>query len=346
MCYFSSALSSAQRNYSAGQVEAWALVAAIRKWRIYLRAAEEVILLTDRNPLRWLRSQSDPRHTFERWIIELEEIPYEIHYRPGSQNAVPDYLRRSETMKLDGQVNIKKYFERKVYRVDDHEQWIDAIKRGQKNDSGIRDTVVQLLESRSGVQGPLKNVASRLRIVREVPYYGDRLVVPKICHQEVLERVHSGAHFGQPRTLRLLRRSYFWIGMARGARVHCRACLVCQRAKPSRVLKQPMELFGTMDARHGVAVAMDIGTLPWGDRDHRYFLLIVDLFSHYIETVQLKDQKADTIVRAFLEGWIFRGHGIPRVLVSDQEKNVDGECVRNTGLKSDTRLRIIPRPME
>ena len=148
-------------------------------------------------------------HICARWIMELEEIPYEIRYRPGSQNAVPDYLSRSEPMKLDGQVNIEEDFERKVYRVDDHEQWIDAIKRGQKDDSDIRDTVVQLLESRSGVQEPLKNVASRLNVVGDVLYYGNRLVVPKALHQEVLERLHSEAHFGQARTLRLLRRSYF-----------------------------------------------------------------------------------------------------------------------------------------
>ena len=41
--FFSSALSSSQRNYSAGQLEAWALVAATRKWAVYLKAAPEVI---------------------------------------------------------------------------------------------------------------------------------------------------------------------------------------------------------------------------------------------------------------------------------------------------------------
>ena len=41
--FFSSALLSSQRNYSAGQFEAWALVAATRKWGVYLKAAPEVI---------------------------------------------------------------------------------------------------------------------------------------------------------------------------------------------------------------------------------------------------------------------------------------------------------------
>ena len=41
------------------------------------------------------------------------------------------------------------------------------------------------------------------------------------------------------------------MGMARGARAHCRACLVCQKAKPSRTPKQPLELFETVEARYG-----------------------------------------------------------------------------------------------
>ena len=63
VCYFSSVLSASQENYSAGQLEAWALVAATRKWGIYLKATQKVFLLTDHNPLKWLRNQRDPRHT-------------------------------------------------------------------------------------------------------------------------------------------------------------------------------------------------------------------------------------------------------------------------------------------
>ena len=74
--FFSSSLSAAQGNYSAGQLEAWALIAACRKWRTYLRATGEVELITDHCPLKWLRNQKDTRRTFARWILELEEYIY------------------------------------------------------------------------------------------------------------------------------------------------------------------------------------------------------------------------------------------------------------------------------
>ena len=69
-------------------------MAACRKWRTYLRGADKVQLMTDHNPLRWMRDQRNPRHTFAQWIMELEKYKYEIIYRPGKENVLPDYLSR------------------------------------------------------------------------------------------------------------------------------------------------------------------------------------------------------------------------------------------------------------
>ena len=81
--YFSSSLSPSQKNYSAGQLEAWALVAATRKWSVYLKGAAGITLLTDHCPLQWLKQQRDPKHTYARWLMELQELPFKIGYRPG-----------------------------------------------------------------------------------------------------------------------------------------------------------------------------------------------------------------------------------------------------------------------
>ena len=73
---------------------------------------------------------------------------------------------------------------------------------------------------------------------------------------------------------------------------------------------------------------MDIATLPWSGENYRYFLCIVDVFTRYVEAVSLKDQKAVAIVRGFEDGWIYRGHGVPKGILSDQAHNVDGVQVR------------------
>ena len=102
--YFSTTLNGSQRRYSAGQREAWALVSATRKWYDYLRAATHVYLITDHNPLVWMKKQKDPRNTFARWIMELEDLDYEVVYRKGSDNTVADTLSRGTNF-YDEEVN-------------------------------------------------------------------------------------------------------------------------------------------------------------------------------------------------------------------------------------------------
>ena len=70
-----------------------------------------------------------------------------------------------------------------------------------------------------------------------------------------------------------------------------------------------------------------IATLPWSSRGHRYVPMIVDLFSKYIEAVAMHDQTAESVEEALMIEWIYR-HGIPKVLLNDQGRNVDGKAIR------------------
>ena len=116
--------------------------------------------------------------------------------------------------------------------------------------------------------------------------------------------------------------------MAQDTKMWCRDCLPCQRAKPSNAPRVPMENFSREDVKPGEIVAIYIATLPWSDDDYRYFLLIVDVFSRYIEAIPHKDQRAGSLVQEVMNGWIFRGHGVPKILLSDQAKNIDGTEIR------------------
>ena len=56
---------------------------------------------------------------------------------------------------------------------------------------------------------------------------------------------------------------------------------------------------------------------------YRYFLLIVDLFSHYVEAIPLKEQTATSIVNTFMEGWVYCRDSVLNIMLTDQGKNVD-----------------------
>ena len=59
---------------------------------------------------------------------------------------------------------------------------------------------------------------------------------------------------------------------------------------------------------------------------HRYLLVIVDLFSKYIELVAMKNQEASTIKDTLIDQCIYR-HGNPKIAVSDQARNINGVVV-------------------
>ena len=146
--FFSSQLNESQKRYSAGEREAWAIVAASRKWRKYLEAAPEITILSDHSPLVWMRHQRDPRGKFARWLIELEGLRYEIQYRKGSENLVADYLSRSATTYDEGLNDEEEHLKRNVYLVSEEEtEFTRYLREEQETDPVISRAVVEINEN-------------------------------------------------------------------------------------------------------------------------------------------------------------------------------------------------------
>ena len=138
LAYFSTGLNQSQRKYSAGEVECWALIAVSRKFRDYLKAACKTIFLSDHNPLQWLRKQRDPRNKFARWILELEELDYEIRYVKGINNTAADFLSRMDC-EVDNQVNKESEFiDRFVYNIPSNGNLLDTRETNQRSSDRIR----------------------------------------------------------------------------------------------------------------------------------------------------------------------------------------------------------------
>ena len=110
LSYFSSTLDDTQKNYLPTELQCWAAIAACRKFDVYIKGAQKFILISDHNPLCWLRKQKDPRGKFRRWILELESYNYVLQHRPGSAHAGPDSLSRLEQGSPDPVVNDEGYF--------------------------------------------------------------------------------------------------------------------------------------------------------------------------------------------------------------------------------------------
>ena len=175
VAYFSTALQESQKNWSATTKEAFALIAAIRHWYVYL-SGKHFILKSDHNPLTFLRKQKDPRGKFSRWITELEEFDYTIQYIPGKENTKADALSRSP-----GSQNHQpeSQFEDKIYSLAaENENFPVQLKEEQLKDPVISAAFKCILDRHTIATGRLARIQRQLRIENGILTKSGRPVIP------------------------------------------------------------------------------------------------------------------------------------------------------------------------
>ena len=152
-------------------------------------------------------------------------------------------------------------------------------------------------------------------------------VVPRGMQGAVLKAMHGSAgsgHFGVNKTLRRVRQAFYWGRLRRDVEDFCRCCDLCTARKgPEGQSRAQLQQFpvGEPMQRLGVDV---LGPLPLTNRGNRYILATVDYFTKWPEAYAIKDQEAETIVNALVEGIISR-LGVPESIHSDQGRNFESK---------------------
>ena len=156
-------------------------------------------------PLQCLKNQRDPKHTYTRWLVELQELPFTIKYRPGRENQVADCLSRKPHATYDKEVNDEDKFGDKIYTVSSGScSLYRRIVESQEQDEVIRKASRELSQEGQVISGQLKSFTDSLRQVDQALYFLDRVVVPSSLRQETLQLVHIQHHLGQAGTLQSL----------------------------------------------------------------------------------------------------------------------------------------------
>jgi hypothetical protein len=87
-------VSKAERNYSATEKEALALVWATDHFHPYLYR-RKFTLITDHCPLTWLKSIKEPKGRLARWLLTISEYDWQIRHKAGKHHRNADGLSRA-----------------------------------------------------------------------------------------------------------------------------------------------------------------------------------------------------------------------------------------------------------
>ena len=336
IAFVSRVLNKAERKYSVTEQECLALVWAIKKLRPYLHG-KPFTAVTDHRALQWLRNLKDPTGRLGRWALALQDMDFEVVHKPGTENVVADALSRlvapvqhdSDDDNNEEDPLLGNGEESRVVPVG---MTTATFSEEQAKDpfciavtAYLRDGTVPdfndafgMPEARFWKQADdfCIGTTSGLLLAK------DKIVVPKTLRKRVFLKVHAhpaSGHLGVQRTHDRAAQRFFWPGMYTNIKTWTLQCGSCLRAKDSAPRSLPL---GAVVAAHPLdIVAMDVlGPLPETDAGNKYIIVACDLFTRFMVTAALPDQKTPRVVD-FVINKVVATLGTPRQLLTDQGPN-------------------------
>lgn len=298
IAYCSRSLNPAERNYSATEREALAVVHVVEHFRPYLEGSKPFRIITDHASLKWFLNLKNPTGRLARWGCRLSPYNFIIEHRSGSQNIVPDALSRSvPVMSIDIPAT--------------GDPWYDNIvKRCTERPRACPN--FQLLEGRLYRFTKTSNKLS-----------GDfqwKEVIPEEHRENIIKDNHSepiAAHLGVAKTYKRLKLRYFWPGMYKDTVNFVKNCTTCNAYKHSSLAPPGFMGEPKVCCRPFQCISIDlVGPLPMSRQQNVYLLVVVCCFSKYCFLFPLRRATGKVIAQR-LEDHVFLVHGIPQTIISD-----------------------------
>ena len=342
LCYASRTLQAHEKNYGISELEALAVVWAVKHFRVYL-FGHKCRVYTDHEALVSLMNNPHPSGKLARWGLALQELDLTIHYRPGKLNQSADGLSRCPGGEIEGlqikedtsQSNLvptkskdksqEPTVEIQLVSAKDREEMPLSARQAQDSELAVVMKYLQsgVLPSDDKRARELILGKTRYIVMEDVLYHlsADKslqIVLPKEERMAVFKEVHQGRFSGHLRDAKIhsqLSKAYWWPNMRQDIIKWCRACEVCasrQVGKPIKPYLTPIPVGGAFDR-----IGVDIIKFLRSRTGMTYAVVFVDYLTKWPEVFATADQTSPTIARLLVEEVIPR-HGVPSELLSDR----------------------------
>ena len=317
--YASALLDKHQLNYTVSEKEMLAIVWSVDKFRHYL-LGHKFKIVTDHHSLCYLLKLKSPSGRLSRWALKLAEYQFDIVYKSGKLHNNVDTLSRAPINEIiDSNVEdipfcqIENIDLIKEQSDDKYCQFLDKVlQKGMK-----RFTAKYLKKGDIIYRKTFNSLGEEINLV----------VLPKSLKKDILFSMHDdllAGHQGVTRTLYRIKTRYYWPRLDKSVRKYVNSCKTCQHrklkiGKPDGLMKPiicltPFEI-----------VAIDIlGPFPLSSNKKKYIIIMIDLYSRYLETEAVYDIKGKTVAKFFVERAVLR-HGSPKRILSDNAQNFNAE---------------------
>lgn len=329
IAYASRTLNKAEKNYTTTEKECLAVVWGIQKMKAYLEGYHFVVI-TDHLSLKWLRKIDSPSGRLARWSLLLQQFDFEIEYRKGKLNIIPDALSREPL-----QTCIDENDDTLFCALLNYEpcKWISKliqkIKECPDQYPDYRIVDGQLFRH----LGSHKLCDSDWKLCVPQPL---RLQVMRECHDQV-----TSGHLGVRKTIARATSNYYWPGISRDIGNFVRQCESCLKYKIPQ--EQPAgKMNTTICTKPWQIVTSDfIGPLPRSSRGFRFIVVFQDKFTKFTEFAPIRQATTSALLNAFRERIIAR-IGFPEIFVSDNGSQFTSRKFKDYLASNGVKHQLIP----
>ena len=308
-------LTETERRYAVIEKEALGVVWGLEKFNYYISGAP-ILVETDHKPLIALLECKEIEKVplrIQRFRIRLMKYSVDMTHISGKDNLIADALSRYPGKgKIEEsilQIEVE-HFATNTF-IPGESQKIRYMINIQEIDTETKELKEMVLHGwkTNGLSNTLnkyKNSKHYLSIIEGCLTYQNRAVIPLTNQKEILDELYVG-HQGISKCIARAKNTVFWFGITKDIENLIRECTECKiNACENRV---PLQMVPVPSAPWET-----VGTDLFQFHNMKY-LIVVDYYSRYIETITLKDERSITIINVLKS--IFARHGIPQNVISD-----------------------------
>jgi hypothetical protein len=360
VAFHSRSFSPAKQNYDTHNKELLAIFAAFQQWRHYLEGSPDPIeVFTDHKNLEYFSTTKLLTRRQVRWSKYLNQFNLVIRFRPGRLGTKPDSLtRRWDVYPKGGNSDYAVINLNNLRPVFTQNQLRASLCASALAGPVIRNAIVMdIAKLHSDIVDalPLDTFSSGHLPEPSDPHWtlgsdgllccDDHIYVPNSndLRLHVLQYHHDhilSGHFGQNKTLQVIRQKYFWPNLQTFVQDYCKSCTTCmcskaQRHKPYGTLQQL-----PVPEKPWSSISMDFIEQLLASSGFTSILVVVDRFSKQSIFILTMDTITSAELAHLFVIHVFSKHGVPEHVTSDRGSKFVSRFFRSLGTALDMRLHF------
>ncbi len=333
--FYSKNMSSAECNYEIYDKELLIIIRAFEHWRLELKLTDiSIKMFIDHQALISLMKDKELSRRQMRWVQKLADFNFRIMYRSDKQNIKIDALTRQADVVLrdseDERVryqwitiltsnrmkiaDLEKNISESIYKQ------ILETNRIDENCTLLREAIARDETQYEGIK--LKNC----RTQNEILYHDSQLWISfnELLQMNLIREMHDQSsvdHSDILRTVKVIKRNYYWSFMRKTIDRYIRNCYICQRSKTSRDKSNDLLQSLSISEQRWQDITMNFIIDLSDSSGYNAILTIICRLSkerHYISCIT--DDEGITVEKTaeMLIQWVYRTHDLSSFIVSDR----------------------------